>query len=109
MKITFVSRGRFIPSATEAKIQAETFDNTLTDFGERARRLDRKERDPIRFLTFPLTFLYVNPYTGKCYCRIAAAISSQRYNGTLSHKLYEKLEASSRISSSRDGQEFRVE
>jgi len=89
MKITFVSRGRFIPSATEAKIQAETFDNTLTDFEKRARRLDRKERDPIRILTFPLTFLYVNPYTGKRYC-IFAAISSQRHNGILSHKLYEK-------------------
>jgi len=35
MKITFVSRGRFIPSATEAKIRVETFDNTLTDFEER--------------------------------------------------------------------------
>ena len=99
MKITFVSRGRFIPSATEAKIQAETFDNTLTDFEKRARRLDRKERDPIRILTFPLTFLYVNSYTGKRYCRISTAISSQRHNGILSHKLYEKLEASFRISS----------
>lgn len=38
MKITFVSRGRFIPSATEGKIRVETFDNALTDFGEWARR-----------------------------------------------------------------------
>jgi len=65
--------------------------------------LDRKERDPIWFLTFPLTFLYASSYTGKrqllrCRCYF---IASARWH-------FIKPEVSFRIFSSRRVKEFRV-
>lgn len=51
-----ISRTCFIPSVIGGKNPSRTLDNALTDPGECCSSLDRKERDPIRFLTFPLTF-----------------------------------------------------